>query len=250
MRPWAHTSCSEKITDLFRAQQSGTRLATHSNRSSMPPLLSLPFGRLPADLRRRLDLAEAAARDEIAETHAEQALDLVAVLAPRMPFDEATERYLELMELDGDEAELVQRRALLRLNDPAYRDALTEERPRGGGFHWRDVTPVGAVRFLRRRMQRSAEEELWMDLSEARAEEALIDTHLSHARHFAELLEEHTPPPQSVALYLDRMEVQAGRARAVYQRALAQVADEYLPRLDHRAHSAPPGRGSRRGRKR
>lgn len=200
----------------------------------MPPSLSLPFGRFPADVRRRLELAEAAARDEITETHAEQALEVVAVLAARTPFDEATDRYLELMDLDGDEAEIVRQRALVLLSEPANGGALAQERPRGGGFNWRYATPLGAVRFIRRQMRRSAEEELWLELASARAEEALVSVHVDHALNFADLLQEQTSPLQAVALYLDRLEVQAGRARTAYQRALAHLADELLPPLQGR----------------
>ena len=73
----------------------------------MKPPLPLWFQRLPDELRRRLELAEAAAVEARLDTHAEQALNLVGVLAPRMPFDEAVERYIEVMDLAGEEAETV-----------------------------------------------------------------------------------------------------------------------------------------------
>ena len=55
----------------------------------MQPHLPLWFQRLPGEIRRRLEIAEAAAAEARSDTHAQQALNLVAVLAPRMPFDEA-----------------------------------------------------------------------------------------------------------------------------------------------------------------
>lgn len=211
----------------------------------MPSPLPLWAQRLPGDLRRRLELAEAAAREARTETHAAQALNLVAVLAPRMPFDEAVERYLDIMGLSGDEAEIVQTRALLALSDPDVGADLARERHRTGvGFNWRHVTPLGAVRFVRRQMRRGAEEELWEELVAARAEEALADTHTQHALGFAELLgTDNVAPPQSVSLYLDRLEIPSGRARVVYQRALAQLADEYLPRRFDEPETQPVAEG-------
>lgn len=198
----------------------------------MQPHLPLWIQRLPAELRRRIELAEAAAREAHLDTHAAQALDLVAVLAPRMPFDEAVSRYVEIMNLGGEEAEIVRNRALVALGESAAAAELARERHRTGlGLDWRYATPLGAVRFVRRQIRRSAEEDLWMELAAARAEEALIQCHIRYALHFASILEEVAAPPRSVSFYLDRLEVAAARARAVYQRALAELARAYLPRL-------------------
>ncbi len=208
----------------------------------MPSAAPLWLQRIPSDVRRRLELAEAAAREGVAETHAGQAIDLVAILAPRMPFDEAVERYIEVMGLQGDEAEIVHTRALALLSEPDLGDDLARERPRGWGFNWRYATPLGALRYIRRKMRRSAEEDLWMELAAARAEEALVQTHLDHALVFVDLLEEHTAPPGAVNHYLDRMEVPAARARTAYQRVLATLADTLLPRLleEDRRGPEPP----------
>jgi hypothetical protein len=197
----------------------------------MPPHLPLWFQGLPGDLRRRLELAEATAWEARSATHAAQAVDLVAVLAPRMPFDEAVDRYVEIMSLGGDEAEIVRTRALATLGESEVAADLARERHRTGwGLDWRYATPLGAVRFVRRQMRRNAEEDLWMELAAAQAEEALILTHIKHALVFAELLGDEAPPPRSVSLYLERLAVPAARARSVYQRALAKLAETHLPR--------------------
>ena len=198
----------------------------------MQPHLPLWTQRLPADLKRRLELAEAAAIEARLSTHASEALNLVKVLAPRLPFDEAIERYLEVMGLNTEEAETVHTRALVSIGESEIGDELARERHRTGwGLDWRYITPLGAVRFVRRRMRRSAEEDLWLELSAARAEESLVRTHVQHALNFVEILRDYAPSPRSVTLYLDQLEVPASRARAVYQRALARVADQELPRL-------------------
>lgn len=199
----------------------------------MQPHLPLWTQRLPVEMRRRLELAEAAAIEARSATHAQQALNLVAVLAPRMPFDEAVERYIEVMGLTGDEAEIVHTRALVALGDAGLGAELSRERHRTGwGLHWRYATPLGAVRFVRRQMRRNAEEDLWLELSAARAEEAITRTHVRHALNFVEVLQNYAPPTRSVTLYLEQLAVPAARARAVYQRALARVAETELPTLN------------------
>ena len=213
----------------------------------MPASTPLWLQRLPGDLRRRLELAEAKAREARSETHAQQALELVAILAPRMPFDEAVDRYVEIMTLGGDEEEIVRTRTLALLSDPDTGADLARERHRGWGFDWRYATPLGALRFIRRQLRRNAEEDLWMELAAARAEEALIRTHFKHALGFVEILDDDVPPTQAVSLYIDRMEIPSGRARSVYQRVLARLAERYLPRLAD-AVGEDPSPPARRGR--
>ncbi len=195
------------------------------------PTLPLWFQRLPPELTRRLDRAEAAAREARNETHASQALELVAILAPRIPFDEAVDRYIEIMGLAGDEAEIVRTRALVLLSDPQIEDDLASERHRGWSFDWRYATPVGALRYIRRHLRRNAEEDLWMELATARAEEALVRVHVEHALGFATLLGEEAPPTRGISYYLNQLELPTTRAHTVYQRALAELAETYLPRL-------------------
>lgn len=186
--------------------------------------------RLPAALDRRLARVEAAARETLVETHAELACDFVDVFAPRMPFDEAIERYLEVMALDREEREAVGTRAVALLGqrggDAAWRDSRTGLR---GAWKW--ITPLGAVRFIRRQRERSSEEALWLELLVARAEERLIRLHARHAVRFVDLLEDHADPDRAVQLYLRRVDVPEIRALAVYQRVMARLADALLPRL-------------------
>lgn len=187
--------------------------------------------RLPATVRLRLDSIEAAAREARIDTHADQALDLVRILVPRMPFDDAVERYIEIMRLGGDEAELVHNRALRLLSDRGVDDELVRERPRGWGFNWRYLTPKGAFRYFERQRQRSSEEEMWMELSAARAEEALLRTHMKYALEFVHALRDHGDPTDAVEMYADRIEEPELRSRAIYQRTLAEIAELYLTRL-------------------
>jgi hypothetical protein len=194
----------------------------------MPKALPVWFQRLPADLRRRLEFAEAAAREDRYRVHTGQALDMVAVLSSRMHFDEAIEHYTSIMDLESADSEVIRNQALVTLGDSSLE--REEPQPRWQ-LDWRYATPLGAVRFVRRHLRRSAEEDLISELSAARAEEAIILVHVRHALHFATLLDEHAPPTRSVAFYLDRMVVPPARAHSVYQRALAELAELHLLRL-------------------
>lgn len=192
---------------------------------------SLWSQRLSGEIRRRLELAEAAAREARTETHAQQALDLVTVLAPRMAFDEAVETYLEIMDLPGDEAEMVHTRALALLSEREVDEDLARDRHRGWGFNWRYATPLGAIRYIQRQRKRSAEEELWMELAAARALEAVVRTHMEHALVYVEILEDEGDPARAVGLYLDAMEEPETLSWTIRQRVLAGLAETLLPRL-------------------
>src|SRR5215218_535176 len=198
----------------------------------MPSPVSLWHQRLPEELDRKLERAEALAREEMIETHAELASDLVGVLAPRMPFDEAIDRYLESMGLEGEDAEAVGSRAVNVLDEREIREDLAREGTRGWGFDWRYATPLGALRFIQRQRKRSAEEQLWLELAAARAEERIADAHARHAQGFVEILEDEVDPTRAVELYVERLKLPETRARIVYQRVLARLAESLLPRLN------------------
>lgn len=204
----------------------------------MPSPVSLWHQRLPEELDRKLERAEAFAREDMIETHAELASDLVGVLAPRMPFDEAIDRYLESMGLEGEDAEAVGSRAVAVLDEREIREDLAREGTRGWGFDWRYATPLGALRFIQRQRKRSAEEQLWLELAAARAEERIADAHAKHAQVFVDILEEEVDPTRAVELYVERLNLPETRARIVYQRVLARLAESLLPRLNDDAAAA------------
>lgn len=189
--------------------------------------------RMPPELARKLDRAEALARETLVDTHADLATDLVGILAPRMPFDEAIERYLESMKLEGEEKEMIGTRAVAILDDTELREDMAREGTRGWGWDWRYATPLGVLRYIGRVQKRSSEEEMWMELAAARAEERLVEAHVRFALQFAELMDEyqHADPTRAAAHYLERLDVPELRARIVYQRVLARMAQAMLPRL-------------------
>jgi hypothetical protein len=204
----------------------------------MPSPVSLWTQRLPEDLDRRLERAEAAAREDLVETHAHLASDLVDILAPRMAFDEAIDRYLESMNLEGEDAEAVGTRAVALLSEQEIREDAQREPHRRWGFDWRYATPLGALRLIQRLRERNAQEQLWLELAAARAEEKLADEHVRHAMEFVDILEEEVDPTTAVELYVERLRLPEIRARIVYQRVLAQLAETLLPRLDEDEETA------------
>ncbi|HEX8246188.1 MAG TPA: hypothetical protein VF541_21940 [Longimicrobium sp.] len=206
----------------------------------MPSPVSLWFERLPEEVDRRLERAEALAREDLIETHAQLASDLIGILAPRMAFDEAIERYLESMGLEGEDAEAVGTRAVALMDEQDVREDLAREGTRGWGFNWRYATPLGALRFIQRQKKRSDEERLWLELAAARAEEKLADAHARHAQEFVGILDEEVDPARAVELYVERLNLPEVRARIVYQRVLARLAESELPRLHEDEPAAPP----------
>ena len=207
----------------------------------MPSPVSLWHQRLPEEIDRKLERAEAFAREDMVETHAELASDLVGILAPRMPFDEAIDRYLESMGLEGEDAEAVGSRAVAVLDEREIREDLAREGTRGWGFDWRYATPLGALRFIQRQRKRSAEEQLWLELAAARAEERIADAHARYAQGFVDILEDEVDPTRAVELYVERLNLPETRARIVYQRVLARLAESLLPRLNDDGTAADDG---------
>jgi hypothetical protein len=191
------------------------------------------LSRMPPELSRKLDRAEALAREALMDTHADLATDLVGILAPRMPFDEAIERYLESMQLEGEEKEAIGTRAVAILDEGELREDMAREGTRGWGWDWRYATPLGVLRYISRVQKRSNEEELWLELAAARAEEKLVEQHIRFAMQFVELMDEHdhADPTHAVAHYIERLDVPELRARIVYQRVMARLAEALLPRL-------------------
>jgi hypothetical protein len=189
--------------------------------------------RMPPELSRRLERAEALAREALLDTHAELATDLVGILAPRMPFDQAIERYLETMQLEGEEKEAVGTRAVAILDEGELQEDMAREGTRGWGWDWRYATPIGVLRYISRVQKRSSEEELWLELAAARAEEKLVGAHVDYALEFVNLMHEHqhADPTRAVAHYIERLDVPELRARMVYQRVMARLAEDLLPRL-------------------
>jgi DNA-dependent RNA polymerase auxiliary subunit epsilon len=124
-------------------------------------------------------------------------------------------------------------RAVALLDEGELQEDMAREGTRGWGWDWRYATPLGVLRYIGRVQKRSNEEELWLELAAARAEEKLVEAHVRYAVEFVELMHEHqhADPTRAVAHYLERLDVPELRARMVYQRVMARLAEDLLPRL-------------------
>lgn len=173
------------------------------------------------------------------EAHVVNALRVIGLLRGTLPFEESLSRYIEEMDLAASMANGVRTRALARIDAnearedakrPSPLQAWRDFRTRSGEVEgWRRFRPDVVVREVRQRQRRADEIDAWMQLAIARAEEAVMTTHVDNAITFAALLEEHLPLAGAVHHYIDETGLIGGRAQAVFQRTMARLADVHLP---------------------
>ncbi len=212
--------------------------------------------RLPETVRRRLEVASATAWEALVEAHTAHALQLIALLADRLPFDDAVARYLREMEVSKTMAAAVRNRVLVALEDAERPDdsrpslevfsATGEEQESEEGAEaegWRRFRPDVLMRGRKERHRRQDEAEGWIRLAIARAEEGIISTHVNNAITFAALLEHHMPLERAVDEYNNALRLTGPRAQAVHQRAMARLAEAHLPSALAPARSPSPGPG-------
>lgn len=195
--------------------------------------------RLPDSVKRRLEVATAMAWEALVDTHVAHAARFVNLLEQRETLEDSLARYLLEMDLGDSMAAAVRTRVLVALEGastgglaPAFEadgDApgLAGDEPEG----WRRFRPDVVVRGIMERQRRDDETDGWVQLAIARAEEAIITTHVDNAITFAALLEEYLPLDRAVQQYLGAVVLSGGRAQAVYQRTMARLADVHLPQV-------------------
>ena len=200
--------------------------------------------KLPDSVRSRLEVSTALAWEALVETHAGQATTFAQLLLDRIPLEESLPRYILELDLSDSMAAAVRTRVIVALEGPpagakpeqgtlALRapgetgespEAVDEEGP-----GWRRFRPDAIVREIREQKKRDDETEGLIKLALARAEEAVIATHVDNAITFAALLDGWLPVDKAVQEYLDAASLTGGRAQAVYQRTMARLADVHLP---------------------
>ena len=185
-------------------------------------------------MRRRVELAIAVSQERLLATHVEHALRLIRLVGDQVPFENALGIYTRLLRLSEDEARVITTRALATLGEQA---ATTEVWPDlVSKAEVEDVdrespTPRTFIRNMRQRMRGRVHDDLrrWVELSAARTEVAILETHVANALNFTELLEKDLPFSESVELYFDALEVRESMAEIAYYVALSRIADEQLP---------------------
>ena len=210
----------------------------------MPAPNPLTTMRLPSALRRRLDVATAAAQEALIEAHAQEALRLVALVGHDWSFSEALAYYFDEMSITGPLASSIRNRALIQLEGGLDDDQPSLLRRMPGDeadddddrFTWDSIRPDRLVRQVRRRQRRQAETGRIAMLVLAQAEEAMLNVHVDNALDFIALLDEEMSPDRAVSYYVDAIGVSGCRAQAVVQRTMVRVADALLE-----PHEAPRG---------
>ncbi|MCI0433375.1 MAG: hypothetical protein L0271_06980 [Gemmatimonadetes bacterium] len=209
----------------------------------MTPVGRISSRRLPESLRNRLEVATALAWEALAETHVAQALTFIQLLTERMLLEDSLPRYLLEMDLGDAMATAVRTRVLVTFENTVAGDesnppiAIRPDVDTGVALpagddaspSWHRFRPDIAIGRLRKRVLQDEETERRIKLALARAEEAVIRTHVDNAITFAALLEAALPVDRAVQVYLESVGLSGGRAQAVYQRTMARLADVHLP---------------------
>lgn len=84
----------------------------------------------------------------------------------------------------------------------------------------------------------SADAEQRLRLAQARAEEALIKTHIDNALHFVETLKPDVPFERALDIYVREMGIADPLASVIATRALVALGDSLVPKLAEQ--DAPP----------
>lgn len=211
-------------------------------------------------LQRQVDLTTAVCQERLLATHVRHVLALVDLVSDRLPFDDALDIYVRILRLTPEQARNVGSRALAELG---RRDGMSAARVKAQQAamdaepeHEEEV-PVeeGQARSdalfsrMRRRVRGRVQEELRLriNLSAARTEDALLETHVENSLIFVKALGDELSEPDAVEMYLDTMMIPEGVADVIYNRALSMIAAEVLPPLprmsDDPAEPAPAPKG-------
>lgn len=208
----------------------------------MAPIGPLRFRRGPEHVRRQADVAAAAAWEALVEAHSSHALRFVALMATRLDFDEAIDRYLDELDVREPMASAIRSRVLIALEhslqDEPGRPSLTAYE--ADNDDQRDDAERGLKRFrpdvlmkgIARKVRETGEVDEWVRLAVARAEEGVIRAHVDNAVVFVAVLRGHEPLHEAVDDYLELMRVSGGRAQSVHQRTMAKLAEHHLPEED------------------
>jgi hypothetical protein len=193
---------------------------------SLSNLVSLR--QFPEELRLRLQVAYAAAREALIETHQAEALRFTRDFSRRLPPLEALDLYFAAVPVSIALMECVISRTLVALD----LDRLPSVA--------REPSPFAALRTLRldivleslRRHRQFREETLRLArLGGARAADALLDTHVLNAARIAEILGDTVWIDEAVSHYIHSFHLSLPTAYMVYQRTRAMMADRHLERM-------------------
>lgn len=195
--------------------------------------------------RRRIELAIAVAQERLLTTHVKYALELVELVGDRMSFDTALDVYFRLLRLDTDDMRVVTTQVLARLGE------MEADRPLvpAAGEEQDDASDREEHRSfiaqIRQRLRGRVKDDLrrLIELHAARAEVAILRTHVDNAMNFEEILQKEMPFTDAAELYLEALEVRDSIAEVVYYITLDRVSDRYLSPRDEDPSSGAVGEG-------
>lgn len=201
-------------------------------------------------LQRHVDLTTAVCQERLLAAHVRHVLALVDLVADRLPFDDALDIYVRILRLSPEQARNIGSRALAELGRRGGAPAraqlapLPEPEPEPEEPAAETTSRSGAIfSRLRRRVRGRVQDELRerVNLSAARTEDAILETHVENSLIFARALGEELTTPEAIELYLDTMMLPEGMGDVVYNRALRLVADQVLPPVPapEEDHSVP-----------
>lgn len=194
-------------------------------------------------VRRKLEVTSAMAWEALVDSHVEEAMQFILLLAEHEPIEESLPRYFREMDLQATMAAAVRTRVLTRIEEepPIAPSDLFDGTPLQFPGDVQDENedgwtllrqPQRVVRDVIRRQKRNEEMDRVIQLALARAEEHVIRSHIENAIGFVALLEDHLPLDKAIQQYLTSVGVAGSRAQAVFQRTMARLADVHLgPRL-------------------
>lgn len=192
-------------------------------------------------LQRQIDLTTAVCQERLLATHVRHVLAFVDLVADRVPFDDALDIYVRVLQLTPEQARNVGSRALAELGRRSGLPSGSQKVPNFAEDPHEDEheAPVSGGRSdalfgrLRRRIRGRVHDELRqrIDYAAARAEDALLETHVENALIFAKALADEAQASDAVDLYIETLLLPEGIGDVVYNRALRILADEILPPL-------------------
>ena len=199
--------------------------------------------RLSAPTKLRLQLIFARASEALAETYQSQAAEFVRRLKPRLPVDEALQRYFFEVGVPAALEGTVRARALISLAGMIESTRQPETRALG----WMVMRPDQLLDALRRRVQHIEETNLECRLAASISDEAVTATHVRMALETAQALEDEVTPDEAIMHYVRTFNLGSIDAQVIFRGALAQWAELHpLPGEAHamtRLENPVPSRG-------
>jgi hypothetical protein len=190
---------------------------------------------IPRELVPRVRIAYATAWEGVITTHSNQVLEFILEFASRLPALDALDLYFRVVAVPEPMQESVRTRALPELD----LDTLPALSPMPSLSGWQVFRPDRVLRMIRYRRDYAETTLQLARMVGARAAEAVIATHVSHAIEFARLLSEVMPVEKAVAHYVFVFSLSQASALTVLQRVNATLAGHQLALVYRQANRTP-----------